>query len=127
MRGVKHLTALVLAVVVGAFPAGAAVGAPSVCGRPGAPPCPLQRWMRDNAAVGYAKRDAAGLATVLERAAALNPEPERWRKWGTIALSGASRVRRGGANAALTTCVGCHDTYRAEYVKSYRTRRVPAK
>ena len=97
------------------------------CGRPGAPPCPLQRWMREHAAVAYANRDSAGLATVLEQAASLNPEPERWRKWGTIALAGASRVRRGGPGAALSACVGCHDTYRAEYVKSYRTRRLPAK
>jgi hypothetical protein len=129
MRRVDRLIALVFVLVVVAFPAGAAVGARSaeVCGRPGAPPCPLQRWMRDHASVAYASRDAAGLATVLERAAALNPEPERWRKWGTIALSGASRVRRGGPDAALSACVGCHDTYRAEYVKSHRTRRLPAK
>jgi hypothetical protein len=129
MRRVSRLVALVFVFVQVALPAGAAVGARSVevCGRPGAPACPLQRWMRENASVAYASRETAGLATMLERAAALNPDRERWRKWETIALSGAARVRRRGPDAALSACVGCHDTYRAEYVKSHRTRRLPAK
>jgi hypothetical protein len=126
MGRVTRLIGILLAVAV--FPAGEAAGAPpaQVCGHPGTPPCPLQRWMRENASVAYAKRDAARVAAVLEQAAALNPEPERWRKWASIALSGASRVRRGGPEATLSACVGCHDTYRAEYVKSYRTRRLPS-
>jgi hypothetical protein len=129
MRSVTPLIALAFAVLASAFPADAAVDARSAgaCGRPGAPPCPLQRWMREHSAVAYANRDSAGLATVLEQAASLNPAPERWRKWGTVALAGASRVRRGSPGAALSACVGCHDTYRAEYVKNYRTRRLPAK
>jgi hypothetical protein len=129
MRSVTPLIALVFAVFASAFPADASVDARpgGVCGRPGAPPCPLQRWMREQASVAYGSRDSARLATVLEQAAALNPEPKRWRKWGAIALGGVSRVRRGGPGAALTACVGCHDTYRAEYVKSYRTRRLPTK
>jgi hypothetical protein len=119
----------VLTLVVLGCLAGAAAGSPvaGACGRPGVPACPLQRWMRERASVAHAARDPAALASVLEQAAALNPEPVRWRKWTATALTGAARVRRGSAGAAMTACVSCHDAFRTEYAKSHRTRRLPAK
>ncbi len=118
------VAAMALSVAIaGGTPANAQPGA--VCGRPGAPACPLQRWMRQRAAVAYAARDRAALVEVLDQAARLNPAPERWRQWGTRALAGASRVRRSGPGAALSACVSCHETFRTDYVRGYRQRRLP--
>ena len=95
------------------------------CGQPGKPACPLQKWMRDYVARAYAARDATRLGAALEQAAALNPEPKRWKQWATMSMAGATRARRGGPTSALTSCVSCHDTFRRQYVQSYRTRRLP--
>lgn len=102
-------------------------GAPSqqgVCGAPGLPPCPLQRWMRARVATPLAQDDLVVLAASLERTATLSPDAS-WSAWPDLARRGAAAAKRGDLNAARATCKACHDSFREAYRAKYRLRPVP--
>ena len=94
------------------------------CGTPGAPPCPLQAWMRAYVGAPLAANKMASLADGLDRAAALSPDPV-WSSWGTFAANGAKAARTGDIAGARASCKGCHDAWRSAYKAKYRTRPIP--
>jgi hypothetical protein len=95
-----------------------------ICGKPGAPPCPLQKWMRANVAGPLSANDLATLAAGLEKTAKLAPDPA-WSSWATLATSGAAAAKRGDIAGARASCKGCHDAWRDAYRERYRLRPVP--
>jgi hypothetical protein len=98
--------------------------AAATCGKPGAPPCPLQKWMRGNVAKPLSENDTAALAAGLEKTATLVPDPA-WSSWGTLARSGAAAAKRGDTAGARAACKGCHDAWRSEYRAKFRLRPIP--
>jgi cytochrome c553 len=78
--------------------------------------------MRREVAAPYATRRPEELASALERAARLNPEPERWTRWTRIAEEGAAAARGMRWAAALAACGRCHAAYRTRYIAGYRER-----
>lgn len=96
----------------------------ATCGKPGAPPCPLQKWMRANVAGPLSENDTAALSAGLEKTATLVPDPA-WSSWGTLARSGAAAAKRGDIAGARASCKGCHDAWREKYRTKYRLRPLP--
>lgn len=94
------------------------------CGTPGAPPCPLQAWMRANIGAPLAANKMAALADGLDRAATLSPDPT-WSSWTTFAVNGAQAARKGDIAGARASCKGCHDAWRSAYKAKYRMRPIP--
>ncbi len=94
------------------------------CGMPGAPPCPLQKWMRANVAVPLAENNAAALAAGLQQTAALVPDPA-WSSWVSMAKRGADAAKRGDIGAARASCKACHDAWRDAYRAKFRLQPVP--
>src|SRR5262245_40994511 len=121
-RAFSHLLSIALMLLSAS--AGAAGSAGPVCGEPGRPPCPLQRWMRTERAQPIAKKDAGALADALERLSALNPEPNKWQNWTKFAQDGARAAREGKTAAVTIACAHCHSIYRGEYNIKYRRRAI---
>lgn len=96
----------------------------SPCGNPGAPPCPLQSWMRANVAQPLAGNNMNALADGLDRAARLAPDMS-WTSWRTIAAQGADAARKGNIAGARAACKSCHETWREAYKAKFRNRPIP--
>lgn len=101
-----------------------APGEQAVCGAPGLPPCPLQRWMRSRVATPLAEDQLEVLAANLEKTATLSPDPG-WGAWPELARRAAASARRGDLNTIRATCKACHDRFREAYRAKYRLRPVP--
>lgn len=115
-----HLTAL-LALAALAAPVRADSAS---CGRPGAPPCPLQKWMRSHAAAPLAEGRWDELAANLERVRELNPRPDDWQNWDQFARKGAAAAREQQRGTVKQTCTNCHEVYRRRYNQHFRKRAV---
>lgn len=94
------------------------------CGNPGAPPCPLQAWMRGNIAHPLAANDLKALANGLDRTAKLSPDMA-WASWPIIASQGAAAARKGDITAVRASCKSCHATWRDAYKAKFRNRPIP--
>lgn len=102
--------------------AAAAAPAPTsepTCGKKPLPDCPMQAWMKANAA-GAATEDAAALASVLDRIAKL--APPGYGSWAQISNDGAAAARAGDIKGARASCSGCHNQYRNQYKAEIRAR-----
>ncbi|MFO0677808.1 MAG: hypothetical protein U0169_14825 [Polyangiaceae bacterium] len=102
---------------------GAGPDAAATCGTKPLPDCPLQAWMKANAAPALASKDFFALDEVLGKAAGFAP-PE-FRNWSSIARDGADAARSQDLAATKAACVACHDQFKAKYKESFRTRDVP--
>jgi cytochrome c2 len=106
--------------------ASASAGAPTTpatpqeatCGKKGLPDCPMQAWMRGNAAVAASADDGAMVAGVFDRIARL--APPGYGAWAQISNDGAAAARSGDMKAARTACATCHGQYRNKYKAEIR-------
>jgi hypothetical protein len=125
---VSALFTLLIAALAGAAHPGESTSdvaqAQGTCGAPGLPPCPLQGWMRSNVASQLAANNMSALATGLERAARLAPDPA-WTSWAAFASQGAAAARKGDVAGARASCKGCHDAWREAYKAKHRMKPVP--
>lgn len=110
---------------LGVTGAGRAAQPGDACGEPGKPPCPLQHWMRVNAAAPLATGDLQRLAQSFEAIERMNPAPDKWGNWTRFAREGAQAAKEGNASAARSVCGRCHGVYRRGYNAQYRLRKVP--
>jgi hypothetical protein len=122
------LAAIALAGASGVAAAGGLEEDPSprgaACGRPGQPVCPMQAWMRDELGAPLGRGKLAEVGKALERLATASPDPH-WVLWVSSSRDGAAAAARGDAAGARTSCRVCHDAYRIEYRKRFRTRPPP--
>ncbi len=95
-----------------------AAPAEATCGKKGLPDCPMQAWMRGNAAVAASSDDGAMVAGVFERIARL--APPGYGAWAQISNDGAAAARSGDMKAARTACATCHTQYRNKYKAEMR-------
>ena len=116
--------AVAAVLLVARTPRDEAAATPLPCGSAGRPPCPLQRWMRKQVAVPYAKRDLSGLAAALNTLAQNNPNPRRWANWTKFAEKGAASAAAGREDT-VSFCTRCHRAYRRTYKATARTREPP--
>ena len=98
----------------------AAGDAAATCGKKPLPDCPLQGWMKSNAAGASASEDAVALASAFDRMAHFGPPG--YGAWATISADGAAAARSGDIKAARMACTGCHNQYRAKYKTEMRAR-----
>lgn len=115
--GAKKSPAATAATTAAAAPT-AQSGEPT-CGKKPLPDCPMQAWMKANAA-GAATEDAASLASVLDRTAKL--APPGYGSWAQISNDGAAAARAGDIKGARAACSGCHNQYRTQYKAEMRAR-----
>ena len=87
-------------------------------------PCPLQKWMQDNIGSKMADGNLKDVATGLDKAATLSPDPA-WAEWATIAKAGADAARKGDMPGTKAACKNCHDKFKQQYKDKYRSRAVP--
>lgn len=101
----------------------ASADAPATCGDK-KNPCPMQKWMQDNIGAQMADGNLGGVATGLDKAAALSPDPS-WKEWAEISKKGADAARKGDKTGAKASCKACHDKFKQAYKDKYRARAVP--
>ncbi len=90
------------------------------CGKAPLPPCPMQAWMKANAASASATGDLPQLATVLDRIAKM--APPGFGTWASLSQAGAAAARAGDLAGARASCTNCHNVYRAKYKSEMRAR-----
>ena len=96
------------------------------------PDCPLQGWMKKNAASMLGFGDISAIADVFDRTAALAPDQRdlegklTYPNWRSISEDGAAAARAGDIPAAKAACRGCHVQYLRRYQWDLRGRPVPA-
>jgi hypothetical protein len=115
-------SAMALAASVAFVTPASADGAPA-CGDK-KNPCPMQKWMQDNIGAQMADGNLAGVATGLDKAATMSPDPS-WTEWAKMSKDGADAARKGDKAGAKASCKSCHDKYKQAYKDKYRTRPVP--
>lgn len=98
---------------------GAGAAAPT-CGVKPLPDCPMQAWMKSNAAGASASEDASALSSAFDRMARL--APPGFGAWQSISADGAAAARSGDIKAARAACSACHNQYRAKYKAEMRAR-----
>jgi len=86
----------------------------------GQPPCPTQKWMKENMAPAAASGDGAALAKALEYVA--GKAPDGFKDWATISKAGADKAKAGDVDGAKKSCKTCHDQYKAKYKAEVRDR-----
>jgi hypothetical protein len=98
-----------------------AAAAPT-CGKKPLPPCPLQGWMQGNMQPPMQAQDFAGLASALDRSAAL--QPPGYGNWASIARDGARAARDQNLDGVKASCKSCHGQYQDRYRKEMRARKI---
>lgn len=97
------------------------------CGEKGQPNCPLQGWMEKNVQGPLDAGDLAKVATALEKAAGMAPDP-KWNDgangWAKIAKEGAAAAKAGNADGVKASCKSCHKAWRNRYKKEFRTKPI---
>lgn len=97
-------------------------GGAEECGKAPFPDCPLQMWMKGNAALALTSGDLDRLERTFLRIAAL--EPAGYADWRAIAQRGAAGARAGSLDECRLACKACHDTLRPRYVAEQRNRPI---
>ena len=92
----------------------------TTCGVKPLPDCPMQRWMKSNAAGALASEDLAAVAASFAKIAAL--APPGFGSWASIAAEGAAAAKGGNLQGARAACSSCHTQYRGKYKSENRAR-----
>ena len=87
-------------------------------------PCPMQKWMRTHVGNPMSAKDMEAVATGLDKAAALSPDPS-FTEWAPISKAGADAARKGDLAGTKASCKNCHDKYKNAYREKYRTKAMP--
>jgi hypothetical protein len=93
-------------------------------------PCPLQKWMRQNMGASNASGDMAALASDFDKVAKIAPDP-KWNggdakaNWDAISKAGVVAAKANDAAAVKAACKACHDAFKDDYKKRFRTKAVP--
>lgn len=85
-------------------------------------PCPLQKWMQDNANPAVSAGDTAALATALEQMQKF--APAGYTNWVSISKDGAKAAKAGDLAGAKASCRSCHDQYKNKYKTEMRDRKI---
>lgn len=86
-------------------------------------PCPLQKWMRDNAGTPMASGDFQAAAKGIEKIQAFGPPgmPD----WTKFAKKTVDDLRANKSDDVKADCKTCHDAYKAAYKSNAAVRRRP--
>jgi len=121
-KPVAAVTVATAAATTAAVPVTPPADSAPTCGVKPLPDCPLQAWMKSNAAGASASEDTAALASAFDRMAKMGPPG--YGAWATISADGAAAARGGDIKAARAACSGCHNQYRAKYKTEMRARPI---
>ena len=104
---------------VAAHPAAPEEAPPAAtCGESPDPDCPLQGWMKANAAAALDAKDFVRLERALRRLVKL--APAGYEGWERTALEGADAAKQGDFAAVRVACKACHNAHRADYRRDHR-------
>jgi hypothetical protein len=98
-------------------------GAPSACGKPGQPPCPLFAWMKANAGPAMAAKDFGDLGKSLHQMIAF--APPGYTNWVSIAKDGEAAALKQNMDGVKASCRTCHEQYKQKYKNELRARPLP--
>jgi hypothetical protein len=90
------------------------------CGDKGQPPCPMQKWMKENMAPAAANGDADALAKAFDYVA--SHAPAGYSDWSKIAKSGGDAAKAKKVEDAKKACKNCHDEYKNKYKDEMRDK-----
>jgi hypothetical protein len=100
--------------------AASAPGAPeAACGTSPLPDCPLQGWMKANAATALEAGDSVRLERALRRLATL--APTEYEDWVRLSLDAAEAAKRSDFSAVRRACRECHSNHRGHYRRVHRS------
>ncbi|WP_437925129.1 hypothetical protein WMF37_39790 [Sorangium sp. So ce291] len=86
-------------------------------------PCPLQKWMRDNAGTPMASGELATIATSMEKAIKYGgPDMKDWAK---LAKKTSDDARANKTDDVKADCKACHDAYKDAYKQNAALRNKP--
>jgi cytochrome c2 len=94
----------------------------ATCGTKPLPDCPMQAWMKANAAPASATGDTNAIAAVFDRIARM--APPGYGNWAAISNQGAAAARGEDLKGARAACTQCHNEHRARYKSEMRARPV---
>ncbi len=86
-------------------------------------PCPLQKWMRNNAGTPFAQGDLAAVARGMEKIQGFGPA--NMPDWNRFAKKTADDARANKTDDLKADCKTCHDAYKAAYKASAALRNRP--
>ncbi|XXY53190.1 hypothetical protein WME91_18850 [Sorangium sp. So ce269] len=113
---------MVVAGVVGAAALPSAAIAEGQCDGK-AKPCPLQKWMRDNAGTPMASGEMATIAKSMEKAGKFGgPDMKDWAK---LAKKTSDDARANKTDDVKADCKACHDAYKEAYKQNAALRNKP--
>jgi cytochrome c peroxidase len=90
------------------------------CGAVGAPPCPLQAWMRGNARPSLERADFGALTGTFTAIAAI--APAGFPGWSAFAHDGKRAAAMQSIDDVRAACEGCHVALRERYRTEQRAR-----
>lgn len=86
-------------------------------------PCPLQKWMRDNAGTPMASGDLAAVAKGIEKIQTFGgPDMKDWTK---MAKKTVDDLKANKTDDVKADCKACHDAYKAAYKANAALRKRP--
>ena len=113
---------VVVAAVVGAVALPSAAIAEGKCDGK-AKPCPLQKWMRDNAGTPMASGDLFIIGNSMEKARKFGgPDMKEWDKLAKKTSDDAKAFKTDDVKA---DCKACHDYYKDAYKQNAALRNKP--
>jgi hypothetical protein len=93
--------------------------APAACGGQGQAECPTQHWMKATLQAYLRTKDYKRLEASFNDLAAHGPTD--FDRWQSLAKSGANAAANQDEALVRKSCQDCHDSYRAEFRKKYRS------
>ncbi|WP_437659234.1 hypothetical protein [Sorangium sp. So ce1182] len=86
-------------------------------------PCPLQKWMRDNAGTPMASGELITIAKSMEKAGSFGgPDMKDWAK---LARKTSDDARANKTDDVKADCKACHDAYKDAYKQNAALRNKP--
>jgi hypothetical protein len=95
------------------------VGEAPACGGQGQAECPTQHWMKATLQAYLRTKDYKRLEASFNDLASHGPAD--FDRWQSLAKSGASAAANQDEALVRKSCQDCHDSYRAEFRKKYRS------
>ncbi len=89
-----------------------------------APKSPLGQWMKPNMSAPLAGNDFGALKKAFDTVASKVPAGD-YPQWGSIAQGGAAAAAKSDLAGVKGACKGCHDAYKAKYLKEHATTPYP--
>ena len=89
------------------------------------PKTPLGQWMKPNMGAAMAGQDWDTLKKSLDLVASKGAPSPAYPNWVSLAKQGSAAAAAQDLTGLKASCKGCHDQYKANYIKDFPTKAFP--